>query len=181
MSAARICVFCGARAGHNPAFAALARRTGRLLAEAGHTLVYGGGGVGLMGALADGALEAGGAVIGVIPTRLIELEQAHPRVRDMRIVKTMLERKTVMMESADAFLTLPGGIGTLDEVFEVLTANQLQFHAGRCAIVNHAEFFTPLLTMLGAMVQDGFWFDEARSRLIVESTPERALAALAPG
>lgn len=178
MTPRSICVFCGARAGNDPAFASLARRTGRLLAESGFTIVYGGGGIGLMGALADGALEVGGRVIGVIPRRLIELEQAHPRVADMRVVTTMLERKTIMMELAGDFLTLPGGIGTLDEVFEVLTANQLRFHSGRCAIVNHEGFFSPLLDMLGSMVRAGFWFEDARARLIVELTPELAIRSL---
>lgn len=173
-----ICVFCGARTGVRPEDADAARATGRLLAERGVTLVYGGGGIGLMGIVADGALEAGGRVIGVIPQKLIDLEQAHRGVADMRTVRTMAERKCMMMDLSDAFVTLPGGIGTFDELFEVLTAVQLGFHDGPCGVVNVAGYFDAMFAMLDEAVRCGFWRKEGLERLIVRAKPEEVLDAM---
>lgn len=172
-------VFCAARIGHETKWAETARTCGRLIAQRSWRIVYGGGGIGLMGQLADGALEANGPVKGVIPQKLIDLEQAHRLVADMTVVQTMAERKTVIMQESDDFLVLPGGIGTLDEFFEVLTAFQLGFHPGRAAILNQSGFFDTLLAMLDTMVAAGFWRAEAREALLIDTDPARLLDALA--
>ena len=153
-----LCVFCGSRQGRSPAFAESAILTGRLLARRGIRLVYGGGSVGLMGILADACLEAGGSVTGVITRHLMDREVGHSGVTELVLVDTMLERKTRMAELSDAFLSLPGGIGTLDELFEMLTWSQLGLHGGRDkpnALLNVEGYYDGLLDFLKTSVRDG--------------------------
>ncbi len=134
MSLKRVCVYCGANLGNNPAFAKAAQELGKLLARKNIELVYGGGKVGLMGVLADSVLENGGKVIGIIPQKLVELEQAHGGIQDLRVVNDMHERKAAMATLADAFIALPGGFGTIEELFEVLTWSQIGYHQKPIAI-----------------------------------------------
>src|SRR5689334_13523463 len=136
MAVKRVCVFCGSSPGARPAYAAAAAALARCLVTRGLGLVYGGGNVGLMGVLADAALAAGGEVIGVIPRALVDLEVAHTGLRDLRVVDSMHERKATMAELADAFVALPGGMGTLEELFEVWTWAQLGLHAKPCALLD---------------------------------------------
>lgn len=174
-----LAVYCGSSPGHDPAWTALARATGALLAQHGIRLVYGGGGTGMMGAVADGVLDAGGTVTGVIPTFLSTRELKHPRVTDQREVKTMHERKQIMVNESDGFLILPGGFGTLDELFEVLTWSQLAIHPHPIGLLNAGGFFDGILTTLDHMVQTGFLRPEDRARLVTAPTPEALLPAMA--
>lgn len=153
-----ICVFCGSSAGNRPEYVEAARATGAALAERNITLVYGGGGKGMMGAVADGALEAGGQVIGVIPSWMIDKEAAHQGVQRMIEVETMLERKTRMAELSGAFLVLPGGLGTLDEMFEMQTWSQLHLHGHTkpLGILNVAGYYDDLSRWFDRAVADGF-------------------------
>jgi uncharacterized protein (TIGR00730 family) len=151
-----VCVYCGSRPGTRPAFAATAAMLGRRLADDGVTLVYGGGNVGLMGVLADAALAAGGDVIGVIPQQLVEWEVAHPRLTRLDVVAGMHERKARMFGISDAFVALPGGFGTLDELFEMLTWRQLGLGDKPCALLDVDGFYTPMVAMLDRMVETGF-------------------------
>jgi uncharacterized protein (TIGR00730 family) len=172
----RICVFCGSSAGRGPEFADAARAAGALLARRKIGIVFGGGHVGSMGAVADGALAAGGEVIGVIPRALETLELAHRGVADMRVVASMHERKQLMHDLSDAFVALPGGLGTLDELFETLTWSQLGFHAKPVGLVNVSHFFDPLLAYLDAATSHGFIRDGHRGLLLVDATLEGLLA-----
>ncbi len=171
----RICVFCGSQAGLSPDYARAAVETGRLLAERGLGLVYGGGNVGLMGVLADAALAAGGEVIGIIPKALEGLEIAHRGLTEFHVVETLHDRKGLMGDLADAFIALPGGLGTLDELFEVLTWSQLAVHDKPCGLVNVAGYYDPLLTLLDAAVREGFVKPEHRALLMVEESAARLL------
>jgi uncharacterized protein (TIGR00730 family) len=173
-----ICVFCGARNGADPRFVTLARRTGALIAASGATLVYGGGSIGLMGQLADGALEAGGEVVGVIPRSLLEREVGHAGLTRMDVVEDMQLRKQRMIAISDAFLTLPGGFGTLDELFEVLTLRQLGEHALPILLVDDQGYFSPLMQALRAIVANGLAADRDLATLESFPTPEAALARL---
>ena len=164
----RICVFCGASAGTSPAYLALARSVGTGLAAQGIGVVYGGGRVGLMGALADAALDAGGEVTGVIPQGLVDRELAHPGLTDLRIVGTLHERKAVMAELADAFIALPGGLGTLEELAEVASWAQLQLHAKPIGLLDVAEYWAPLLAWLDHAVAEGF-VPPAHRRLLLDA------------
>ena len=166
----RICVFCGASPGRHPSYAALASETGRALASRGIGIVYGGGRVGLMGSLADGALDAGGEVIGVIPRGLVERELAHPGVTELRVVETLHERKAVMAELSDAFIALPGGLGTLEELSEVVSWAQLDLHRKPCGILDPGGYFRDLIAFLDRAVAEGFLAAPDRARLIVETT-----------
>jgi uncharacterized protein (TIGR00730 family) len=176
---ASICVFCGSSAGSDPAYVAAARDFGRLLAARGLRLVFGGGRVGLMGALADAALAAGGEVVGVIPEMLVRREVAHGGLDELRVVGSMHERKAAMAELADAFVALPGGIGTLEELFEVWTWRQLGLHAKPCGLLDVAGYYERLLAFLDHGEGEAFIAPETRARLIVERDGERLLAALA--
>jgi hypothetical protein len=175
----RICVFCGSAAGRGEEFARAAREAGALLARRKVGIVFGGGHVGLMGALADGALAAGGEVIGVIPRALESLELAHRGVADMRVVASMHERKQLMHDLSDGFVALPGGLGTLDELFEALTWSQLGFHAKPVGCVNVAGFFDPLLSYLDAAAASGFIREGHRGLLLVDATLEGLLEQFA--
>jgi uncharacterized protein (TIGR00730 family) len=152
----RVCVFCGSSLGVRPEYRAEAVTFGRLLGEAGLGLVYGGAQVGLMGALADAALAHGSEVIGVIPRALAGVEVAHQKLSRLVLVETMHERKALMAQEADAFVALPGGFGTLDEFFEILTWAQLGIHAKPCVLVNTKGYFNQLLSFLEFTVNQGF-------------------------
>ena len=154
-----LCVYCGSRPGNSPEFADLARQVGRWIGQHGGQLVYGGGRSGLMGILADAALEAGARVIGVIPKALVEKEYAHTGCTELHIVDTMHERKRIMAEHADAFLALPGGIGTLEEFFEVWTWRQLGYHDKPVGLLNLNGFYDGLLGFLQSAVNNGFMND----------------------
>lgn len=173
-----VTVFCGASAGNEPHFAAAARALGAGLARAGVRVIYGGGHVGLMGVVADAALEAGGTVVGVIPRELERRELAHPRAQQMHVVETMHERKALMSSLAEAFLVLPGGFGTLEEYFEVLTWLQLGFHRKPCCLVNVAGFFDHLLGFLDQATRSGFIGTHHRTLVHVVRTPEAAVTWL---
>ena len=174
-----LCVFCGSSPGKRPAYAELAVRTGELIARSGLTLVYGGGRVGLMGALADAALGAGGRVVGVIPQMLIDREVGHAGLSQLHVVRTMSERKLLMGDLADAFLALPGGIGTMDELFEAWTWTQLGLHRKPCALLNLDGYYDPLLAFLDHAVDEGFLEPRYRAALLVASELESALELLA--
>jgi uncharacterized protein (TIGR00730 family) len=173
-----LCVFCGSSPGSRPEYAALAVRTGELIAQRGLTLVYGGGRVGLMGALADAALAAGGRVVGVIPQMLIDREVGHAGLSQLHVVRTMSERKLLMGDLSDAFLALPGGIGTMDELFEAWTWTQLGLHRKPCALLNQDGYYDPLLEFLDRAVEEGFLQPRYRAALFVAADVESALDQL---
>jgi uncharacterized protein (TIGR00730 family) len=162
-----VCVYCGSSPGADPAFADAAGEVGRLLAASGRTLVYGGGRVGLMGVVADAALGAGGRVIGVIPQALVDKEMAHHGLSELRVVGSMHERKALMADLSDGFLALPGGIGTMEEFFEVWTWGQLGLHAKPYGLLNVGGFFAPLLAFLDRLVEQRFVRPEHRAMLLV--------------
>lgn len=174
-----ICVFCGANRGSSPAFAAAARSFGALLARRGIELVYGGGNVGLMGAVADGALSEGGRVIGVIPRALLEKELGHRGVQELIVVASMHERKAKMAELAQAFVALPGGFGTLDELCEVLPWTQLGFHEKPCGFLDVEGYWQPLLAMFDSAVANGFLRTDNRSLVLANEDADVLLEALA--
>ena len=174
----RVCVFCGSNVGGRPRYAEAARRVGELIAGAGLGLVYGSGNVGLMGVLADAALRAGGEVVGVIPAALQARELAHAGLSALHVVDSMHERKARMADLSDAFAALPGGYGTLDELFEILTWAQLGIHAKPVGLLDVDGFFAPLLAALDRMVDERFLKPEHRALLRVTDTPERLLELL---
>ncbi|MEJ0084095.1 MAG: TIGR00730 family Rossman fold protein [Pseudomonadota bacterium] len=159
-----VCVFCGSAPGARPSYSAAARELGGALAKAGATLVYGGGRLGLMGIAADAVLAAGGRVIGVIPRMLIERELAHPHLTEQHVVDTMHERKTLMADLSDAFVGLPGGMGTFDELVEIVTWAQLGLHAKPVIIANIENYFAPLYAMLDHAVTEQFVTPVSRTR-----------------
>ena len=164
-----VCIYCGSNAGALVEFATAARACGEQLARRGTAVVYGGGNVGLMGAVADGALSVGGEVIGVIPHHLADKELAHAGATQMLRVDTMHERKHRMAELSEGFIVLPGGIGTLEEMFEVFTWLQLGLHSKPIGVLNIASFYDPLLGFLDGMVAAGFLRKEHREMLLVEA------------
>jgi uncharacterized protein (TIGR00730 family) len=174
----RVCVFCGSSPGARAAYVEAARALGRELARRGLGLVYGGGNVGLMGALADEVLAAGGEVVGVIPRALVSREVAHAGLTELEIVETLFERKGRMLELADAFVSLPGGVGTLDELFEVLTWVQLGYLAKPCGLLEVAGHYAPLLAFLDRLVTERFLRPEHRALLLVADDPEALLSRL---
>lgn len=174
----RICVFCGSSSGKDPTHRAHAVVLGKRLAERGLGLVYGGARVGLMGALADAVLEQGGEVIGVIPESLVAREVAHLGLSELVVTQNMHARKAAMAARADAFLTLPGGLGTLEELFEVWTWAELGLHAKPCGLLDQAGYYDALLVFLKHMVDQGFARPAQLGRLIVERDPDRLLDSL---
>uniref|UniRef100_E6Q7L9 Cytokinin riboside 5'-monophosphate phosphoribohydrolase n=1 Tax=mine drainage metagenome TaxID=410659 RepID=E6Q7L9_9ZZZZ len=172
----RICIFCGSRPGRGDTFLALARSVGAELARRGIGIVYGGGRVGLMGALADAALEAGGEVIGVIPHALERAEIAHQGLTALHVVISMHERKAMMGNLSDAFLALPGGFGTMDELFEALTWQQLGYHDKPIALLDADNFFAPLLGLLQRMLDDDLLTIESYGRVRLARSLADALA-----
>jgi len=174
-----LCIYCGSSLGAQPHYRAVASRTGRLLAERGVTLVYGAGNAGLMGALADAVLAAGGRAIGAIPQLFVDLDLAHRGLHDLHVVDTMHERKALMARLSDAFMALPGGIGTLEELAEIMTWRQLEIHRKPLGLLNHHGFYDSLLAFLDTAVREGFLPQAHRDLVIVAETPERLLDALA--
>lgn len=179
MSMQRVCVFCGSAAGNKLEYLAAARELGATLANRGLELVYGGASIGLMGALADGALAAGGRVIGVMPESLVSREIAHCGLTELHVVATMHERKATMADLSDAFIALPGGFGTLDEFCEILTWAQLGMHRKPCGLLNIAGFYDFFLTFLDQATDQGFVKPSHRSLLLEESDPDVLLDRLA--
>jgi len=173
-----VCVFCGSSEGASPKYIEAARDLGRTLARAGVRLVYGGASVGLMGALADAALPAGGEVVGVIPWALRDREIAHDDLTELLVVDSMHERKSKMAELSDAFVALPGGIGTLEELFEVWSWAQLGIHRKRVALLDVDGYYAPLLTFLDLCVDEGFVREVQRELLIVVQDSQSLLSAL---
>ena len=173
-----VCVYCGSRTGETPAFVDAARDVGRWIGANGGQLVYGGGNNGLMGVLANATLAAGGRVIGVIPKALVEREWAKLDCTELHIVDTMHERKRMMAERADAFLALPGGIGTFEELFEVWTWRQLGYHDKPIGLLDCGNYYAPLLTFLRSSVGHGFMNEWQLGLLRVGSDPAILLAAL---
>lgn len=173
-----VCIFCGSRAGSVPAYASAARSLGDTLARRGITLVYGGGRVGLMGVVADAALKAGGEVIGVMPKALVEREISHESLTKLHVVGSMHERKALMSELSEGFIALPGGNGTLEEFFEVLTWAQLGVHWKPCGLLNVSGYYDPLLHVFDQMVDQGFLSKEHRSMVLVENDSDDMLDAL---
>jgi uncharacterized protein (TIGR00730 family) len=151
-----LCVYCGSNSGSHPEYAEQAQAFGAEMARRGIALVYGGGKVGLMGVVADAVLAGGGKVIGVIPRQLVELEVAHAGLSEMHVVETMHQRKTRMFELSDAFVALPGGFGTMDEIFEMLTWAQLGLHGYPCAFLDVRGYYAKLRDMMDHMVTEGF-------------------------
>jgi uncharacterized protein (TIGR00730 family) len=165
------CVFCGSSPGVDPRYAEAARAFGVLLAESGCGVVYGGGHVGLMGTLADAALGAGGRVVGVIPQKLVDRELAHRGLSELHVVSTMHERKALMASLSDGFVALPGGIGTLEEFFEVWTWAQLGYHEKSLGLLDVEGFFSPLLAFLAHASESGFILRTELERVKHESDP----------
>lgn len=174
----RICVFCGSKAGADPRYAALAAEMGRAAAAAGLGLVFGGGRVGLMGIVADAALAAGGEVIGVIPKALAEREVEHQGLTETRVVGSMHERKAIMADLSDGFVALPGGAGTLEEIFEQWTWAQLSIHAKPCAVLNAFGYYDPLQAMVETMTGEGFLSAEHAALFGFVTSPAGAIADL---
>jgi uncharacterized protein (TIGR00730 family) len=172
----RLCVFCGSSPGRDPSHVELARSVGTGLASRGIGIVYGGGRVGLMGALADAALGAGGEVIGVIPGRLVERELAHSGLTELRVVDTLHQRKQQMAELADGFVALPGGLGTLEELAEVLSWAQLGLHDKPCGLLDPAGYFGPLVSFLESAAAEGFLARADLDRLVVARDLDRLVA-----
>jgi uncharacterized protein (TIGR00730 family) len=174
----RLCVFCGTNAGARPEYGAAARELGALLAEEGIELVYGGASVGIMGELADAVQEGGGHVTGIIPQQLIQKEAAHRGISDLIVVASMHQRKSQMADLSDGFIALPGGIGTLEGFFEILTWGQLGIHAKPCAVLNIAGYFDSLTAFLDHAVAEEFLTQAHRDTIMVESEPRALLERL---
>lgn len=174
----RVCVYCASSPGHDPAIQAAAVAFGRLLAAEGLGLVYGGGSVGLMGLVADTVMQAGGTVIGVIPKRLFPREIPHRGLTELVEVESMHERKTKMFELADAFVAMPGGFGTLEELFEITTWAQLGIHQKAIGVLNVGGYYDSLLAFLDRAVQDGLLRADNRALLVDRDEPAALLQAL---
>ena len=162
-----IAVFCGSAAGNNPIYTQLAAELGRTFARRGITLVYGAGNVGLMGVMADAALESGGRVVGAIPNFIKDMEVCHTGLTELITVESMHERKRIMADKADGFISLPGGFGTMDELFEILTWKQLQLHRNPVGLLNWNGYYDHLIAHIGRMVEEGFLKAVNRQLLIV--------------
>ena len=173
-----LCVYCGSSPGNDPAFAEAARTVGTLIGREGWQLVYGGGRAGLMGIVADAALAAGAPVIGVIPESLMARELGHPGLTELHVVETMHQRKTMMAERADAFVALPGGIGTFEELFEVWTWRQLGYHDKPVGLLNVAGYYDALLAFLDQATGKGFMRAAQHELLQVHTDPRTLLARL---
>lgn len=175
----RVCVFCGSKVGIDDRYRVAAVELGQLLVQSGTGLVYGGGSVGLMGVIADAVLDVGGEVIGVIPEALATVELLHPRVSDMRVVPTMHARKALMAELSDAFIAMPGGFGTFEEFFEVVTWTQLRLHRKVTGLLNVGGYYDPLVRLVDHAVQEGFIKVTHRGLLVIEERSDVLLQRLA--
>ena len=173
-----ICVFCGAHPGVRAEYVDAAFAFGETLARSGRRLVYGGGGTGIMGAVANGALAAGGEVVGIMPRHLVDREAAHRGITDLRIVTTMHERKAMMSDLADGFAVLPGGLGTMEELFEVWTWGQLGLHGKPYGLLDTLSFYAPLVAFLQHATDEGFVRAGHLDTLAVDAEPARLLALL---
>lgn len=173
-----VCVFCGSSPGARPIYGEAADRFGALLAEAGIRLIYGGGNVGLMGRVADAVMTAGGEAVGVIPRFLMDREVGHTALTEIHVVDSMHERKAMMAKLSDGFAILPGGIGTLEEMFEVWTWRQLGLHPKPCAVLNVGGYYDRMVGFLDDMVVEGFLQPGHRAALQIAATPEELLAAM---
>ena len=173
-----LCVYCGSRFGDQTAYRASAEDTGRLLAQSGGRLVYGGGRVGLMGTVADAALAHGAPVVGVIPDALMRREVGHAGVQELHVVQTMHERKMLMAERSDAFLALPGGIGTMEEIFEMWSWQQLGYHAKPVGLLNVAGYYDALIHFVQHGLERGFLSPEQHAALIVDEDLPRLMQTL---
>ena len=173
-----ICVYCGSSPGHDQAYREDALKLGKCIAEAGIRLIYGGGKTGLMGAIADAVLQAGGSVVGVIPHALNTRELAHDGLTELIRVTDMHERKMTMASLADAFVAMPGGIGTMDEFFEIFTWQQLSFHVKPCAVLDTASYYEHLLIFLTHMTRQGFLGSNQLDRLVVARSPDQVIPLL---
>ena len=178
MKILRLCVFCGSKTGDKEIYAASARRLGEVMGERGIGLVYGGGHIGLMGILADAVLAAGGEAVGVIPQNMIDEELAHTKLTKLHVVGTMHQRKALMADLANGFAALPGGFGSADELFEILTWAQLHYHEKPVGLLNVDGFFDSLLAWLDRAVQDEFLKSKHRRLLIEAKEPEELLDRL---
>ena len=178
MNIKRLAVYCGSAAGSDPRFAEAARAMGEAIVERNLELVYGGGRLGLMGIVADTVINAGGIAYGVIPRALVDKEVAHTGLTDLYTVTTMHERKAKMTELCDAFVCLPGGIGTLDELYEAWTWNALGYHAQPFALLNVADFWTPFVTFMEHVSDTGFLSKRRLEQMIVASTADEAINLL---
>ena len=174
----QLAVYCGSAPGSDPAFADAAKATAAAMVREKIQLVYGGGRLGLMGLIADSVLELGGEVYGVIPQALVDIEVAHPNVTELHVVETMHERKAKMTELADGFLALPGGIGTLDELFEAWSWNALGYHKKPFCLLNTNGYWDGLITFIDHATESGFMSAQRREQLLVADTPEQALELL---
>src|SRR5262245_46874179 len=170
----RICVFCGSYSGAREVYGEQARALGRAMAEREIGLVYGGGGIGMMGAVADAVIEAKGKVIGVIPYALSAKERAHPDI-DMRVVNTMHERKAMMVELSDAFIAMPGGFGTFEEMMETITWGQLGIHQKPVGVLNVAGYYDPMLQMIDQAIEEGFILPRYRNLFVASSSVDELL------
>ena len=173
-----IAIFCGASAGHNPVYQEAAQALGTLFAQKGIRLVFGGGKVGLMGVMADAVLAGGGQAIGVIPQSLVDMEVAHQGLTELHVVKTMHERKALMAAESDAFVAMPGGFGTFDELCEIVTWNQLGIIQKPAALFNVHGYFNAFISMLDHAVAEGFIKAGQRANLLVESEGEKLISQL---
>jgi uncharacterized protein (TIGR00730 family) len=179
MTKKSICVFCGAKPGNNLKYAATAHQFGKALAAHGHRLVYGGGKVGLMGAVAEGALAKGGDVLGIMPQALLDRELGHTGLTHLEIVGSMSARKDRMIAASDAFVALPGGLGTLDELFEVMTLRQIGYHSKPVVLLNQDGYFTPLIDACKQMLAAEFVYPSELDYLAVADDVDGVLTALA--
>ena len=170
-----ICVFCGSSVGKNSLYKNAARETGKLLVKRGHALVYGGGSIGLMGTIADAVMEAGGQTIGVIPDFLDKLEVGHSGLSELILVESMHERKQKMADLADGFIAMPGGMGTLEEICEIMTWAQLGLHQKPMGFLNINGYYDQLIAYMDHMVEEGFLKPVYRSMVIVANTPAALL------
>jgi uncharacterized protein (TIGR00730 family) len=175
----RACVYCGSRHGRRTAYTEVARRLGQAIGQRGWQLVYGGGHVGLMGEVADATLAAGGTVVGVITEALMQREVGHRGLTELHVVRTMHERKQAMAERADLFIAMPGGIGTMEELFEVWTWRQLGYHDQPIGLLNVEGYYDLFLRLCGQMVDEGFLSAAEREALVTGEDPERLLTELA--
>lgn len=178
MSMKRVCVFCGSRMGSKPEYRQAAQALGKALAEKGLELVYGGGKIGLMGTVADACMAAGGTAVGVIPRFMLDWEVGHPDLTRLEIVDSMHARKARMAELADGFIALPGGLGTFEELFEILTWAQLGFHGKPVGLLDVAGYYEPLRLMVDSGVREGFMKPENRGLLLHEDNAYALLRAM---
>ena len=171
-------MYCGSNPGKNPAYVAAGEQLGKSLAANSIDLVYGCASLGVMGAVADGVTTGGGEAIGIIPSDLLKKETPHPELTELKVVDSMHERKAMMAKLSDGFIALPGGLGTLEELFEVWTWGQLGFHQKPCALLNVHAYYVPLITFLDQAVEQGFLQAKHRAMLIVENDPEQLIAKM---